>query len=103
MQQELKPNQCQKMVNGTGRFAGHFNKHQCTKPILKDGFCRIHHPDVVKARQIAKEKKQEERYYQSDSQQLLLAKKRIAQLEQKMSELEKELLVTYQYVQNHLT
>jgi hypothetical protein len=40
------PLRCGKRV-----YAGSFTGHMCTKPVFKDGFCKTHHPDSVKARQ----------------------------------------------------
>lgn len=38
--------QCRKRVYG-GTYTG----HQCTRKAVKDGYCKQHHPDTVKAKQ----------------------------------------------------
>ena len=37
---------CRKRVYDSSHFSG----HQCKLKVVKDGFCRLHHPDSVKAR-----------------------------------------------------
>ena len=39
-----------------------FSGHQCTRKAVRDGFCNVHHPDSVKARQVASQKRYEENY-----------------------------------------
>ena len=41
-----------------------FSSHQCTRKIWKDRFCKIHHPDNVKARQIKSESLADHKYEQ---------------------------------------
>ena len=46
---------CKEMVHSGGRSVSF---HQCSRKAVKDGYCRIHHPEAVKARQ----EKADERY-----------------------------------------
>ncbi len=39
---------------------GAFHPHQCHKNTWKDGYCKQHHPDTVKARDEAREKRWKE-------------------------------------------
>lgn len=40
---------CKERIRGKGRW-GSFNRVQCTRDAVKDGYCKQHHPDSVKAR-----------------------------------------------------
>jgi hypothetical protein len=53
------PARCMESVYPAGRS---FIPYQCQKKIWKDGFCKQHHPDTIKAKNDAREQKyQEER------------------------------------------
>ncbi len=49
-------NKCKQKVwtgpSPTGRIS-----HQCTRKAIKDGFCKIHHPNEIKSRNDKKEKR----------------------------------------------
>lgn len=69
----------------------------CLRKAWADGYCKQHHPDSVKARQEAAEKRYEEKQKRSPWIQLGEAQKRIAELEaevtglrQRVEELRKE-------------
>jgi hypothetical protein len=63
--------------------------NQCSRKAVKDGFCKQHHPDAVKAREEASEKKWEEKHAKSPWNLLKIANERIRELEQKLEEKEK--------------
>jgi len=68
---------------------GSFHPHQCLHNIWKDGFCKFHHPDTVKARREAREKRWKEKL-EKDPIILLLQKanEKIKELEERIRELE---------------
>jgi hypothetical protein len=70
---------------------GSYRGHKCTKPVWKDGYCKIHHPDSVKAREEMASKRYEEKYNNSIEQRLL---RRVKELE-KDNEILKSQLEVY--------
>jgi flagellar biosynthesis/type III secretory pathway protein FliH len=93
---------CKKKVYPKERW-GSFHPHQCRRDIWKDGYCKTHHPDTEKARQVAREKrwKEEEDARRKNSPLLLLQKaiKKIEELERQLAssnsirEAEKKILI----------
>ncbi len=59
--------------------------HQCELPVLKDGYCRVHHPDAVKARREASHARYEEIAKRSPWNQLKTAHDRINALRRALS------------------
>ena len=59
----------------------------CTRKAWKDGFCKQHHPDTVKARNEARRRVWEEQSKQSAWYLLERAKERIAELEKLVAHL----------------
>ncbi len=49
---------CQKKV-WTGNRPTGLTSHQCTRYAVKDGYCKIHHPDAIKVREQKAAKKLE--------------------------------------------
>jgi hypothetical protein len=68
-------------------YTGSFRGHQCTKPVWKDGYCKIHHPESVKSRA---EKSRQRRHEQWENNPLNKALKRIKELEEERDNLIKE-------------
>lgn len=66
---------------------GSFYGHQCQRKAWKDGFCKTHHPETVKARDAEREKKWREKEAKDP---LNCALKRVKQLEARVKELEAE-------------
>lgn len=86
----IKPNdirRCATSVNGEGRFGGAFNRHQCTRKVWKDGYCKLHHPDTVAARNAKTLARQEESYRNSDWNQLRETKKKLVTANETIKEL----------------
>ena len=59
-----------------------YHSHQCTRKIWKDGYCKQHHPNTVKARNEESNKRWEEKRKQSPRYKLEIAQKRIQYLEE---------------------
>ena len=64
-----------------------WHSRQCTRKIWKDGFCKQHHPETVKARQEESARKWEERRKQEPWYKLKVALERIAELEAEVARL----------------
>ena len=62
-------------------------KSQCDRKPWKDGWCKQHHPDSVKAREEASEKRWEENRKQQPWYKLREAQRRIAELEAEVAAL----------------
>lgn len=65
--------------------------HQCTKPVHKDGYCKIHHPDTVKARDAASLARHRAKQAMSPLARLRVAQDRIVELEREVMRLKKKL------------
>jgi hypothetical protein len=50
---------CKEKVYGRKRY-DQFYGHQCQKKIWKDGFCKQHHPDSIKEREVLSTQKYQE-------------------------------------------
>ena len=61
--------------------------HQCTRKIWKDGYCKQHHPDTVKEREIKKEERYRQEFEKSVYGQLRKAHERIKELEEEIKQL----------------
>ena len=61
--------------------------HRCDFKAKKDGYCLIHHPEKIIARQQKSAKKEELRWHNSSHQKLQRANTRIAELEELLSNL----------------
>ena len=59
----------------------------CGRKVWKDGFCKIHHPESVKARQDRADARWEERKKQLPWYKLQKAEERIAELEKENKKL----------------
>jgi hypothetical protein len=78
---------CKARVYESGSW-GSFHPHQCNHKLWKDGYCKTHHPETVKIRQVAKEKRwEEEDEKRRANNPLLLLQKANQQIE----ELERQL------------
>lgn len=69
------------------RVYSHWRSRQCHRKAWKDGYCKQHHPDTVKARRDAANKRYEEKQKQSPWYKLEQAHKRIAELEAEIKRL----------------
>ncbi len=67
---------------------GSFYPHQCHRKVWKDGFCKIHHPDSVKIREEKSRKRWEEKQKKDP---LIIALKKISQLEKENKTLKKQI------------
>jgi hypothetical protein len=67
--------QCVEQIFGTFRY------RQCSRKAVKDGFCKQHHPDAVKARSDAGEARWKAQRHNSTFARLDRANKRIDELE----------------------
>lgn len=76
------PNKCPEIVPTSGL---RMNYHQCNGKVVKDGYCRIHHPDAVKARQAESQRKYDEKWENSDFMKLKAELGRNADLERKLA------------------
>jgi len=61
--------------------------HQCRMKVVKDGFCRVHHPDAVKARMAESKRKRELNTANSPYALLQKAEARITELEAEIARL----------------
>lgn len=79
---ELKPDeQCSQMVKGEGQYGWlPSHKHQCTRRIWKDGKCKVHHSETIKARRDERDKQREIKWENSDWKKLYRANKQITRL-----------------------
>ena len=68
---------CKKMLGGCNAWT---RPHQCYNNVKKDGYCGIHHPDAVKARQEKTNKRWKEKLDNSDYGKLKKALATIATL-----------------------
>ena len=68
---------CKERVQNEGRWPG---SHQCSYKVWKDGYCKIHHPEMVEARRAAADKRYEEKRKLLPSNQLYEAQKQINEL-----------------------
>lgn len=85
---------CKEMVpDGISRSDG---THQCSYKIKRDGYCLTHHPESVKARREAADKRYKEKEEQSLYRQLMIANKRIEYLKKLNADLNAELNVQIQ-------
>jgi hypothetical protein len=79
-------NRCKKRVFPSGTY-GAFNGYQCHNKPWKDGYCKVHHPETVKARQ---EKSMKQREAKRENDPLTRAYKKIEELENIILELRKD-------------
>ena len=75
---ETDPSKCKEIVPTAGL---RMNYHQCNGKLFKDGFCRIHHPDAIKARMAANSARWQAKQDRSPIGQLIRANARIEKLE----------------------
>jgi hypothetical protein len=81
----LDPLKCQTEVVTPGlRF---FYYHQCTRKPWKDGKCKVHHPDNIKAREEAREAESKQRWENSPTMKLVAALEKIKKLEREIKRL----------------
>jgi hypothetical protein len=75
----MDANRCKKTVysNDPGDFGG----HQCWRKAIKDGYCKVHHPDAAKARREKSAKAYQEKWDKSPQMLLVKANERIVELE----------------------
>lgn len=71
--------------NGFGSISG----HRCGRPIWKDGWCKVHHPNSVMARQIESKAKWDKKMAELNKDPLIQAQKRIAELEKQVEQLDR--------------
>lgn len=64
-----------------------FHFHRCNRNAWKDGYCKQHHPETVKARREASAKRYAEQQEKSPWRLLEKANARIAELEAELQEL----------------
>ncbi len=67
-----------------------YHWYNCTKPIWKDGYCKIHHPESVKAREEKSRQRWEEKMENSPWNIIAKLKKENEELKQQIAELTKE-------------
>jgi hypothetical protein len=82
------PRKCQEAVQTRGLM---MHYHQCTLKVVKDGFCRIHHPEAVAERRKKVEARQAESYARQPWVLLANAKEEITKLQAKIKRLEKKI------------
>jgi len=58
---KLDPERCKESICSPGIW----HSHQCQNKAKKDGYCGIHHPDAVKARQDKSDKMHDEKHQRS--------------------------------------
>ena len=80
---------CKETVYPNERY-GAFHGHQCTRKAVKDGYCKIHHPDSVRKRQEISAKRYNERIEQSEYAQLKRAREEIERLTQQLEEAKRD-------------
>ena len=64
---------------------GSFHGHQCRHKTWQDGYCRVHHPDTIKARQAESQKRHEAKRETNPRVRLFRATERIAALEAELA------------------
>ena len=80
---------CKETVYPNEKY-GAFHGHQCTRKAVKDGYCKIHHPDSVRKRQEISAKRYNERIEQSEYAQLKRAREEIERLTQQLEEAKRD-------------
>ena len=80
---------CKETVYPNEKY-GAFHGHQCTRKAVKDGYCKIHHPDSVRKRQEISAKRYNERIEQSEYAQLKRAREEIERLTQQVEEAKRD-------------
>jgi hypothetical protein len=70
----MNENKCKEKIWGSSVW----HQQQCSRNIWKDGFCKTHHPDIVKERRERNEKRYQEKQEQNPFTKAL---KRIMELE----------------------
>jgi len=63
--------------------------YQCSRKVWKDGFCKQHHPESVKKRNMESKKRWEEQFENSEYMKLKRANERIKELEAEVARLKK--------------
>jgi len=63
----IDPERCRHAVSNGGRSV---DFHQCTRKAVKDGYCRLHHPDAVTKRNREAERRRQEKIELSPRVQL---------------------------------
>lgn len=58
-----------------------FHHHQCSRTAWKDGYCKQHHPETIKTRDLARKERYEAKRKMSSWYMLEQAQKRIVELE----------------------
>ena len=69
---------------------GGFHGHQCSRKAVKDGYCKIHHPDSVKARREKSAQRYKEQYAKSPIGLLKKAREKIESLTQQLESARKD-------------
>ena len=87
---KIKPDYCKAKVYPTDTW-GAFHPHQCKFKAVKDGYCKIHHPDAVEKRRKEKNKREEARRKASCFYRLGNALNKIIELEAEITKLKKKL------------
>lgn len=83
----MKPEKCKERIYPERAW----KSVQCSRKAVKDGYCRQHHPDAVKARLEKSNARWEENRKKSSWYQLIEAQKRIAELTKENAELKEKL------------
>ena len=76
------PSKCPEIIPTAGLRMSY---HQCRGKVVKDGYCRVHHPDAVKARREEAMRKYEEKLAASPERRLRDAMGCITDLERKLT------------------
>ncbi len=77
---------CKEKVSPPDRW-GSFHRHQCSRKVWRDGYCKQHHPDSVSARQELAFKKDREKWESSPSQQVSILRRENEQLKKMLKNL----------------
>lgn len=77
-----KPKCKEKVYNSLG-----WKYFPCSRYASKDGYCKQHHPDSVRARNVERDRKCEEKRKQSSWYLLEKAKERIVELEKELNQI----------------
>jgi len=68
-----------------------FRSRRCKHDVWRNGFCKQHHPETVRARRIARDNRWEERKKENPLFQLREARRKIEELEAEVIRLNREL------------
>ncbi len=86
----IKIGKCKEEVFDSGAWHSHQCSHNIWKDKPNDGYCKQHHPDIVKERDKAREERWKKVEEESPIHRLLKANERIKELEVEIDKLKEE-------------